>query len=450
MSDNNNNQNGSSKKRKADGTGPSPKGKKLTADLLSTLEDPDLCDVTLIGSDGGRVPAIRLYLSARSDVLKQLLVGQFREANEEEVHMDYPSPVLKALVHYCCTDEVPELDTLGPELYERIDSAAKLCAAADYYGLDSLKEKAFEAIMDSIRVTKEDERGACICLLFESLSQFPALRKSKLYGAAYAEIWHRPSLSLLVGSRPGVTCLSALNLTMLSFDKRFLGFAWLIFRAIKVWLTHDEENASQEVKEERLQAAKMCASNLELSMISPTDLVGPVRESGLIDESQIIQTLQVQSKGGFIGLCGAGIPGVNGIYEEIPHINEDFVAVDEGDQSRCPDIKRFDKRGLLNGTEVTFSVLSFRDENDRQVWSILAPPEGAGSILVGGDGKVIQNNRGLYQSATRMKSDGMKFRVPDDSDKISQGTRAPRMISGYALSSVPSHLLPDDGSLMGT
>ena len=63
MSDNNDgtggDQNGSSKKRKSDGTGPSPRGKKLTNDLLETLENPDLCDVTLIGSDGGRVPAIR-------------------------------------------------------------------------------------------------------------------------------------------------------------------------------------------------------------------------------------------------------------------------------------------------------------------------------------------------------------------------------------------------------
>ena len=145
MSDNNNNnsanQSGSSKKRKSDGTGPSPRGKKLTNDLLSTLEDPDLCDVTLIGSDGGRVPAIRLYLSARSDVLKQLLVGKFREANEEEVQMDYPSPVLKALVHYCCTDDVPALDTLDSDLLERMNLAAKLCAAADYYASTRSKKR---------------------------------------------------------------------------------------------------------------------------------------------------------------------------------------------------------------------------------------------------------------------------------------------------------------------
>ena len=206
MSDNNNNnsanQNGSSKKRKSDGTGPSPRGKKLTNDLLSTLEDPDLCDVTLVGSDGGRVPAIRLYLSARSDVLKQLLVGKFREANEEEVQMDYPSPVLKALVHYCCTDEVPELDTLDSDLLERMNLAAKLCAAADYYGLDSLKEKTFEEIKKTIRETKEDAKGACVCLLFEALRQFPALQQSTQCSAVYSQIWQRPNLMLLVGSRP--------------------------------------------------------------------------------------------------------------------------------------------------------------------------------------------------------------------------------------------------------
>ena len=114
MSDNDSdNNNRGQKKRKADELEPSPRGKKLTHDLLTSLDDPDLCDVTLVGSDGGRVPAIRAILSTRSDVLKRLLVGRFKEASEEEVRMDYPSAVLKALVHFCCTDEAPELLDLG-------------------------------------------------------------------------------------------------------------------------------------------------------------------------------------------------------------------------------------------------------------------------------------------------------------------------------------------------
>ena len=84
---NNNNPESAAKKRKADGIDPTPRGKKLGNDLLATLENPDLCDVTLIGSDGGRVPAIRVYLSARSEVLQHLLVGQFKEASEDEVHI---------------------------------------------------------------------------------------------------------------------------------------------------------------------------------------------------------------------------------------------------------------------------------------------------------------------------------------------------------------------------
>ena len=62
MSDNNNNNanageepnSSSARKRKADGSDPSPRGKKLGNDLLATLDNPDLCDVTLVGSDGGR------------------------------------------------------------------------------------------------------------------------------------------------------------------------------------------------------------------------------------------------------------------------------------------------------------------------------------------------------------------------------------------------------------
>lgn len=232
---------------------------------------------------------------------------------------------------------------------------------------------------------------------------------------------------------------------MLLSEKIFLPFAWPLFRAIKVWLTHDEENAGQELKEERLQTAKKCVSKLELRMISPTDLVGPVRESGLVDQSQIMQTLQMQSRGGCIALCGAGIHGVNGIYEEVPHINLGFEAIEEGDPSRCSTRKRFDKRGLLNGAEVTLSVISFKDDNYRQVWCVVAPPEGAGSMVLSGSAvKLFENNRCLYHSKKKMTSDGISFCVADNSDKVSQGTRAPRMMGGYALSSVPSHLLPDD------
>ena len=221
-----------------------------------------------------------------------------------------------------------------------------------------------------------------------------------------------------------------------------------MFRAIKVWLSHDEENASQEVKEERLQVAKKCAAELELRMISPTDLVGPVSESGLVDPSRILQALQLQSKGGFIALCGAGIPGVNGIYEEVAHVNQDFEAVEEGDPSRCSTRKRFDKRGLLNETEMTFSVLSFDAINGRRAWVVMAPPEGAGSILAGEGVKLYQNNRCLYQSTTGMTNDGMKFCVPGGAaDGISEGTRPPQMLSGKTLSSVDSYLVPGDASL---
>ena len=434
MSDNNNNnsanQNGSSQKRKADGTGPSPRGKKLTNDLLATLENPDLCDVTLIGSDGGRVPAIRVYLSARSEVFQHLLVGQFKEASEEEVHMDYPSPVLKALVHYCCTDDVAALDALDSDLLERMNLAAKLCAAADYYGLDPLKEKTFEEIKKTIQETKEDERGACICLLFEVFMHLPSLKH--FLGTVLVWIWGQPSTCLLVGNRPGVAFLSATSLLALSHKERFHPFAWILFCAIKLWMAQ-EESPGLALEDRRLQVAKKCASMLELRMISPTDLVGPVSESGLVDPSRILQTLQVQSKGGFIALCGAGIPGGNGIYEEVAHINQGFEAVEEGDPSRYSTRKRFDKRGLLNETEVTFSVLSFEAISGRRVWAVMAPPEGAGSILASEGVKLYQNNRCLYQSTTGMTNDGMKFCVPGGADEISGGTRPPKMLSGKTL-----------------
>ena len=206
MSDNNNRteSNNARSKRKAD-KDPSPRGKKLSNDLLSSLDDPDLCDVTLVGSDGGRVPAVRAYLSARSDVLKRLLVGRFREANDEEVHMDYPSAVLKAMVHFCCTDKVPDLHMLHAEdAVESSRSLAKLLIAADYYDLGSLKRKTVPAITDFVNV-KFREQGKLTCLVLQELFGMASLQKFR--SSLVDTIRKHPETALLRGTRPGVTFL---------------------------------------------------------------------------------------------------------------------------------------------------------------------------------------------------------------------------------------------------
>ena len=67
----------------------------LSRDLLVGLQDPDkFCDLTLICSDEGRLPAIRSILAMRSPVLERMLLGSFQEAQSDEIRLYFPSRVL--------------------------------------------------------------------------------------------------------------------------------------------------------------------------------------------------------------------------------------------------------------------------------------------------------------------------------------------------------------------
>ena len=440
MSDNNNNNSESAaKKRKTDELEPSPRGKKLAHDLLTSLDDPDLCDVTLVGSDGGRVPAVRAYLSARSDVLKHLLVGRFKEASEEEVRMDYPSAVIRALVHFCCTDKVPKLLELGSDddPAESLRLSAKLVTAADYYGLDSLKEKTNQRIKEFTKANKS-LKGLNTCVLLQEASASPSLMK--YYGSVLYTIQRNPDLLLAKGgSQPaGVTFLSSENLFKIVDDNLLRACAWILFQAIKAWVdkgTYEEEMSP----EDRREFAKKCCARLDFRMISPPDLLGPVSESGLVDQPIILQTLQKQWKGNVIGIYGAANQDVNGVYEEVP-INDSFEPVADTDQGQGYK-KRFDKRVQQDGNEPFMYTIICEWLSDCLYWMIVEPPKGASCILTSADlQKIIDDNVILYTGTFDLDEEDDPETLRDGSEITwecmeDSETRRPTMIFGQQLSS---------------
>ena len=407
MSDNNNNSESAAKKRKADKLEPSPRGKKLTNDLLSSLDDPDLCDVTLVGSDGGRVPAVRAYLSARSDVLKRLLVGRFKEASEEEVRMDYPSAVIKAMVHFCCTDEVPKLPELAgdDDSAESLRLSAKLLNAADYYGLDSMKEKTLQRIQE-FNEANESLVGLHICVLFQETSTSPSLKeyhRSILYA-----IERNPGLLLVHGEfQPaGVTYLSSETLFKIVDDQELCACAWILFKAIGIW--DDEGTYGEELSpEDRREFAKKCCAKLELRMMSASDLLRAT-ESGLVDQSAITKALKKQMNGSAIGLYGAEFQCLNGIFEEVP-INDNYEPLVGGDVEPmlvAKKRKRFDKTGQVGDTDVAFSILHYHYNTPSEsiFLAIVAPPKGASRLVTAEDlKKILQDNRVLYKAMVRKR-----------------------------------------------
>ena len=69
-------------------------------DLLIKLMAEPFCDVTLEGNDGVRVPANRSVLAARSPTFMALFFGQFSEAKQEVVRLDFPGEILNEVVKF--------------------------------------------------------------------------------------------------------------------------------------------------------------------------------------------------------------------------------------------------------------------------------------------------------------------------------------------------------------
>ncbi|GLV31087.1 uncharacterized protein CBL_12160 [Carabus blaptoides fortunei] len=76
--------------------------------MRSYLQAGQLCDVVLIaGSNGRRVPAHRLVLSAASEYFSAMFTGALREAGESEITLgDVDGDALYALVQYCYTGTI--------------------------------------------------------------------------------------------------------------------------------------------------------------------------------------------------------------------------------------------------------------------------------------------------------------------------------------------------------
>ena len=112
----------------------------LLADILSKIGAEGLTDIVLLSNDGGQVPASRFVISARSAVFQSLLFRTGENLNQQVLQLDYSINIVRALVKYCCTNELPEegwrarTEGVARELVRLYDAAA----AFDLVGLNAL------------------------------------------------------------------------------------------------------------------------------------------------------------------------------------------------------------------------------------------------------------------------------------------------------------------------
>jgi hypothetical protein len=82
----------------------------LSQALNALLLDEELSDVTIVSSlDNTRLMGNRCILASRSQVFKRMLFGNFAEATDEEIAIQYTGPVLQMILEYCYTDHIASL-----------------------------------------------------------------------------------------------------------------------------------------------------------------------------------------------------------------------------------------------------------------------------------------------------------------------------------------------------
>ena len=79
-----------------------PLNEDYRGDMLCLLNDPEFCDVKIVASDGGEIPANKTFLSMRSQYFRSMFSANnnFVESKEAVVEMPFSKTVLDKVVTY--------------------------------------------------------------------------------------------------------------------------------------------------------------------------------------------------------------------------------------------------------------------------------------------------------------------------------------------------------------
>ena len=93
---------------------------KVARDILSHLQDPEFCDVTIMASDGNVIPVNKSILVMRSQYFRSMFspINNFQESNTNSVKMPYTKAVLEKVIIYLCSGK---MDCEGMEFRPLLD-----------------------------------------------------------------------------------------------------------------------------------------------------------------------------------------------------------------------------------------------------------------------------------------------------------------------------------------
>lgn len=298
-----------------------------TRRLLAGLRDGKMADLELVGDDGIKVPALRCVLACSSPVMHNLLYGEPSRGASSVIKIGgCSSRTLRALVEYCCSDELNASiwDGSCPPA-EIVKDIVALARVAHAYGIPNMEERVLEGINPLMGAIPP---LACVVFNFADPNT-----TTSIYQSALGMIRENPYVCLQQEGQNmgGLVCLSPQKVkdivqdTSLQVDELFLFKQLLHWRAF-----------NRNVFPNSADICKELVTFINLSYIDPSDIKATVVDSGLVEDRKVIDALLEQAISAtreglaFAAMRGthgkdqiyamirdAGTPECNGLYKQI-------------------------------------------------------------------------------------------------------------------------------------
>lgn len=275
-------------------------------------------DVTLVGSDGSRVSAVRFLLAARSEVFGKMLYGDFKEGSSKEITMNYEEEVLQVIVDYSFGETIQYEFTEDPK---SAHTFVQIFDCAHFLGMTRLEQGTIKILNDYCTKTKKHPLRS-LCVIYDDATNNPA-------AGELMKISLKHLSSDMVTLKDGVSSLGRKALEQIVCDPRIDAKEIELFNLVREWLS------VSPVEESRISSAKDCITKcINISKIHPSDLIASVKESNLVPERMLLTAFSEQALhakelesdvgksrrecGGAFIQMGAVVKHVNGEYRDDP------------------------------------------------------------------------------------------------------------------------------------
>mmetsp|Transcript_10290 Transcript_10290/g.14990 ORF Transcript_10290/g.14990 Transcript_10290/m.14990 type:complete len:401 (-) Transcript_10290:143-1345(-) len=262
--------------------------------LCDLFGDQELCDITLQGSDGGQVSAIRAILAARSTQFRSKFFGEAGKSarslllpGEKQliIYKEWDCRVLHLVVEYCYTDSCAAFESQPTEEIARL--IAHLRVAARAFRLPGLDTKVKQWGWRQI-----NRHPALACAMIDE-----GMRRDDIDDLALQTLQLKPRAAMLPGVGavgPGILALSKPGLLFVLRTLEETTSHMLLLNVIERWTEFSApgDTADSPLRERRVREAfgRKCALRFIRRDATKLNLERAIQRSKLFQERDDLAT----------------------------------------------------------------------------------------------------------------------------------------------------------------